>query len=274
MDINDIKNYLNKFRQTNLDVSVLHELKALKELEVSLGNQVAAKEIWCLEQVCKVIQHYISAYKNLQNKEHFKAWCEFDRAEIELSFLRKHLNFEDNKYYLKFYDKMLFQYTKLFPYQYFMSRESIIKRASCSICGQTISLRKPCGHRLGEIYNGEQCFSTVEDIEFLAMAIVKNPFDKYTVLFPEGLEYDYTILDSLLIQLTGPYDDWDLEILKKRKQEFDRLGRNEPCPCKSGKKYKLCCRGTDNELFDHHRITLHTAVSGEIMPMKIVNTWK
>lgn len=274
MNINDVIGYLHRFRGPSLDPEIPNHLKILKEYEVSQNNQIAAKEIWCLEQVYKVIQHYLSAIKNLRDKKHFEAWCAFDRAEIELSFLRKHLDFEDNKYYLKFYDRIIFQYQKLFPYQYFMSRESVIKRSSCSICGITVSLRRPCAHRLGEIYNGEQCCHIIEDVEILAMAIVKNPFDKYTVLFPQGMEYNYTMLDNLLGQISRPYDDWDLDILKERKQEYIGIGRNNPCPCNSGKKYKFCCLDTENELFDHYRITVHRDTPGNIIPMHTVHTWK
>lgn len=273
MTLNDIKDYLNKFRGTNLDPEVMNQLKSLKELEVSQNNQSAAKEIWCLEQVYKVIRHFLSAYKKLHDKKHFDAWCEFDRAEIELSFLRKHLDFEDNKYKLKFYDRIIYQYQKLFPYQFFMSRESVVKKSS-SICGMTVSLRKPCGHQLGEIYNGEQCCHNIEEVEFLAMAIVENPFDKYTVLFPQGMEYNYTMLDNLLSQISGPHDDWDLDILQEKKQEYIGTGRNQPCPCNSGKKYKYCCLNTDKELFDHYRITVHRDKPGNIIPMHTVHTWK
>lgn len=39
-------------------------------------------------------------------------------------------------------------------------------------------------------------------------------------------------------------DITDLEILlnwPKPKEVEDKIGRNEPCPCGSGKKYKKCC---------------------------------
>jgi hypothetical protein len=274
MNISDIKDYLHSFRDTILKEDIPDHLKTLKAIEISQNNQSEAKEIWCIEQVFKVIQGYLSSLRNLQEMKHFDAWLSFDRADIELSFLRKHLDFQDNKYHLQFYDRMIYQYQKLFPYQYFMSREMIVKRASCSICGATISLRRPCGHRVGEIYNGEQYGRIIQDAEFLATAIVTNPFDKYTVLFPQGMEYNYSMLDNLMSQISSPYDDWDLDILKERKQEFIGVGRNKPCPCNSGKKYKLCCIGTDNELFNHHRITVHRNTPGNIIPMHTVHTWK
>ena len=32
-----------------------------------------------------------------------------------------------------------------------------------------------------------------------------------------------------------------------RKDSFMKIGRNDPCPCGSGKKYKKCCLGKDRE---------------------------
>jgi preprotein translocase subunit SecA len=29
-------------------------------------------------------------------------------------------------------------------------------------------------------------------------------------------------------------------VTQRRTSEFDRVGRNDPCPCGSGKKYKRC----------------------------------
>ena len=40
--------------------------------------------------------------------------------------------------------------------------------------------------------------------------------------------------------LPGPADDEDDEARKPFVAE-ERIGRNEPCPCGSGKKYKKCC---------------------------------
>ena len=37
------------------------------------------------------------------------------------------------------------------------------------------------------------------------------------------------------------------ELEKKVKDDGDKLSRNDPCPCGSGKKYKKCCKGKDNQ---------------------------
>jgi hypothetical protein len=63
-------------------------------------------------------------------------------------------------------------------------------------------------------------------------------------------------LDSILEEKKNiPLGDDDnpiplikFEYVKKGppKQKQDTIGRNDPCPCGSGKKYKKCCMGKDN----------------------------
>ncbi|WP_018885710.1 YecA family protein [Paenibacillus massiliensis] len=273
MDINNIKEYLNSFRGDILDQEILIFLNILKENVVSQNNQIIAKEIWCLEQIYKIIHHYLEAFNNLNDKEYYAAWCLFDQIEIRLSYLRRHLSAEET-YNLEFYDRIIFQYQMLFPYKYFFSRESVIRKSTCSICGKIASLRDSCGHKVGEIYDGKLCIRRINEAQLLAISVVQNPFDKYAVLFPEGLEYNYSMLENLLEQLSGPYDDWGLETIKEKRIEFVGVGRNAPCPCNSQKKYKLCCHNTVDELFDHHRITIYTDIPKKRIPVKMFNSWK
>jgi len=68
---------------------------------------------------------------------------------------------------------------------------------------------------------------TEERLKEVASIFEKNGW-KYTI----GLEPD------------KPEDITDLEILlnpPKTKIAEKKVGRNEPCPCGSGKKYKKCC---------------------------------
>lgn len=240
MDSQQISSYLRGFKGTELSPDILDELSELKRIAVNQDDQEEAKNIWCLEQVYKVINHFLTAYKQLVDKEYYKAWCKLDRADIELHFLRRHLNYSGNKYNLEYIEKNINQLQKLFPYQLFSSRESTIKTWKCSICNEVITLRNSCGHEVGEIYNGEQCFRIAEDIEFHAIALVTNPFDKYAVLFPENKEYNYAMLESLMGNWTNPYEKWELHIRRDLTEEYKGLGRNDPCICNSGEKYKNC----------------------------------
>lgn len=157
---------------------------------------------------------------------------------------------------LQFIERIIKQYEKTFPQYLYISRESLIKSEKCSICGKKISLRGGCNHKPGNLYMGELCLREVMDLEFLGTAIVSNPFDKYAVIHMEGQEYDYSVLKELMKVLASPYIAWYVEEMTKKRPEFLHIERNDKCPCGSGKKYKSCCMGTDNEYMPHNRITI------------------
>ena len=274
MELEQIKQYLNIYNKLNFDSGIKSRLKELKANAVESDQEGTANEIWCLETIGEVQRLFISAFNSIKNKKHFDAWHSYDLIEIELSFLRRHFDYSGNKYNLEFIEEYSRKCQKLFPYKYFMSRESIIKKESCSICGKINTIRNRCEHEVGGLYMGEMCTRIVEDMEFIAMAIVSDPFDKYTVLFPEDMEYNYEVLDDLFMQLRTPYDRWNLDIGKRIKPEFEKAERNNPCPCGSGKKYKRCCLGTDSETTIHYRITVLDNPNVKPIPYKTIGTWK
>ena len=151
---------------------------------------------------------------------------------------------------------MIKEYQKLFPYQYFFSRECIIKAEKCSICDKPISLRHPCGHKVGKLYMGELCTRIVTDLEYVAISIVSDPFDKYAILKLQEQEYNYGMLENLMKEIDSPFDEFQIETVKVLKPEYKNIGRNEKCPCGSNKKYKKCHLGTKDELMDHLKIQL------------------
>lgn len=276
MDSLQISKYLQCSTGTKLKTDILDQLAHLKKTAVNQGDQEEAKYIWCLEQIYKVKNHFLTAFKQLVNKAYYEAWCTLERANIELHFLRRHFDYSGNKYGLGFIGKNITQLQKLFPYRHFSSRESTVKKWRCSICNQIIYLRNPCGHEVGEIYNGEQCFRIAEDIEFHGIAIVTNPFDKYAVLFLEGKEYNYTMLNKLMENWKNPYEKWDLKITMDLNEEYKGLGRNELCVCNSGKKYKNCCLKTDKDKHEHYRLLFlkKDLKNFKHMAKETFNTWK
>jgi uncharacterized protein YchJ len=50
-------------------------------------------------------------------------------------------------------------------------------------------------------------------------------------------EKEQTMLQKLFNGLDDNFDDKELPYVR----ETLKVGRNEPCPCGSGKKYKKCC---------------------------------
>ena len=75
---------------------------------------------------------------------------------------------------------------------------------------------------------------------------------KHRHLFEQGhgapLCESYSDADELTVRFTVPYDaysSFEIEDSPTHTAAPLRVGRNAPCPCGSGKKYKKCCLGTD-----------------------------
>ena len=56
--------------------------------------------------------------------------------------------------------------------------------------------------------------------------------------------------------------------------EYENIGRNDRCPCGSGKKYKKCCLGTAKIYTTHYRINIANCEFGVIQPITFYNTVK
>ena len=143
----------------------------------------------------------------------------------------------------------------LFPYRIFTSREAIIKREECSICGKKIHVRTSCGHKVGKLYMGEMCCKKIVDIEFLNVNIVTKPFDRYAILKVPGQKFDFSLLDYIVPSIK-PYMKWNYRIEKRLLPEYKRTGRNDRCPCGSGKKFKYCVRDDEKKHYEDHYIFL------------------
>jgi len=257
MTVNEIEAYLNTKNEI-LDSNVYEYIEKYRLQAIQNNNEDSANYLWCLRQIYNIQKYFLSVYANIKIGKYENAWNQLERTDIELSFLESNFDKEyslfNDIYHLSFIKKMIKEYEKLFPYQYFMSREGIIKSEECSICGKKVNIRNRCPHKLGKLYLGEMCSYKVTDYQLLSMAIVKDPFDKYTVIHPEGLEYNYKMLEILISNLSSPYEKWYIDETQVVKPEYQNIGRNTLCPCGSLKKFKKCCINTDNIYSQHYRI--------------------
>lgn len=274
----EIEEYLDKPNR-HLDSQVMDKLVKLKEQARINKDEYIANYLWCLQQVYKIQSSYLTAFRMMKVGKYEDAWNALDRTDIEISFLEPHFE----KYFgcivgFRFYIAPILnavkQFQKLFPYKYFFSHEIIVKEEKCSICGKKISLRHGCNHRIGQLYLGEMCCHEITDMEFLAEAIVTDPFDKYTIIHVEGQEYNYYPLEQLMKVIKDPLALWNVDELQVVSPEYKNIGRNELCPCGSGKKYKKCCLGTNKIYTKHFRINLANREFGEIQPLTFYNTVK
>lgn len=275
MTVTEIENYLSK-KNYLFDESVYEEIEKYRIDAIELKDEKNANYFWCLREIFNIQKGFVSAIEDLNSKKFEEAWLLFDKVDIKIGNLEQNFDVfhEKDKYHISFIKRIICEYQKLFPYQYFFSRENIIKREECSICGKEISLRSFCGHKPGKLYMGKLCVRKVTDMEFKAVSIVTDPFDKYSYLQLPGREYNYGMIEALMEELSSPYDDFYIETVKIKKNEYKKVQRNDVCPCGSGKKYKKCCLGTERELMDHNII--HIAKKGPYANKFVGNfgTWK
>lgn len=230
------------------------ELKVLKANFVSKNDQISAKEIWILETIIEVQAEYVEAFNLLKAKRFYDGWCQLEKCEISCEALFSHFRTAEDQYKVKWIARIVEQYQQLFPYKYFMSTELIEIEKRCSICNSIVTIRRQCGHKVGEIYNGEYCLRIVTKLDMPGMALVEEPVHKYAVPFfvdPETKQqkdnYDYRNVEYIIDKLDNPYSGWRFEKLnvKMPHNQFKSYGRNDKCPCGSGEKYKKCCLGKE-----------------------------
>jgi len=237
-----------------------NELQEIKNDFVNKNYQIEAKQIWIYQTIIEVHSLYQNAFELLKNKKHYEGWCALERAEIELNSLKRHFQYNKKQFNLWQIEKSIRNMQIIFPYRLFSSIELLIKEEECTVCNQKVSIRKPCGHIAGEIYNGEICGRKVTDLEMLGLALVTNPENKFAVMFPtdektgEKIDrYNYYAVDFLFGHIKNPYEQWDLVVTQKivSKENYKHIGRNDDCPCGSGKKFKKCCSEKIGNKYPH-----------------------
>ncbi len=272
IDLESIESYLQQ-NLISFDSNVLKDIVDAKKIYIKNEDETNANYFWYLEKVYIIKELYVHAYHELVEAKYESAWNHLDQTDILIGDVCENFDlYVSDLFGLLKIRNQIHDLQKLFPYVFFLSRESVIIKERCSICGKENGLRNHCNHIPGKLYMGKMCAMIVEKMDLKAFALVRDPFDKYTMLKPEDKEYNYFMLEHLLINWKDPYDFFNVATHKEKKTEFHSIGRNELCPCGSDKKYKKCCLGTNNELYDHHEIIF----SHPIKPIKKItgNTWK
>lgn len=267
MILDEIRGYLKSVakRPPEPTVDAVRDaLAALKRGAVDNGDQAEAKNIWRLEQSLKIQDQYVHAFGLLQTGKYYDGWCALERTEIGLHALERHKDASWSDFRLDFIQAYASKWQKLFPYKMFYSPELLHIEELCSVCRKPVLPRAFCGHRAGEIYDGEMCFHIVNECKVLGVSIVDKPEQKYSVLFLTDEKtgnkldhYRYDLVEYAAKALRNPFDKWDVEQTTRRQPHtrFAHVGRNDQCPCESGKKYKKCCLLEAGVLRPHFQFT-------------------
>lgn len=232
--------------------AVAAELEALKVDAVCNSDEPLAKQIWRIESIAATQQLFRQAFNELKTHDFYPAWCTLEQVELSLGRLRPHMDAaERHQFKLQFIEQKCADIARLYPYRVFSSPEFIYLETRCTICGRVITPRKPCGHRVGEIYHGFMCGRIIKKSELKSLAIVENPVQKYSVLFLKDPDtgktkdqFNYSPVQYLADRWPEPYLDWQVTFTQALHpySKFGTIRRNDPCPCNSGKKFKSCCR--------------------------------
>lgn len=260
--LNNITEYLKSFKFNTYDtkkyLKVKGQLENFKKFYVGANDAENAKFIWCLEAVAFIQKHYIKVFKLLKKEQFQKAWdCLFD-IETAIKALKPHFYKYFNEYYLDVIEDKVKKYQSLYPYKMFMSIGIIVEEQKCSICGQVRTLRTPCEHKVGEIYNGEYCNRITTKIKkFDHVSFVKNPKDKRCILTEldgKPIDYDYSLIKELLRFVDKPLEHWDIKWSKIRHPHelFKNIKPNDECPCGSEKTYQDCCLNNNDGVLRPH----------------------
>ncbi len=161
-----------------------------------------------------------------------------------------------------------------------MSPEILEHEKKCNICGRVISIRKPCNHEVGEIYNGDMCCRIVTKMNFLGISMVESPVLKYSVPFIDTEKtgefvdhYNYSLLEYLIEMLLNPFEDWSFKLTSKiyPHSHYENHSRNDKCPCGSGAKYKKCCLQKDGVELPHYEFVIPNVTHERFQKDKIIN---
>lgn len=142
----------------------------------------------------------------------------------------------------------------------------------CTICGLPVHPWSRCEHQAGIVYRGKECHRIVKEMDILGLSLVRDPVQKYSVLFTQNAEgqkhdhYDYTVVKFVVDRLRSPISEWTPTWTKAYHphQLFKDVGAQDDCPCGSGRQYGNCCHSLPGVLRPHINIEFHDEPDGSL----------
>ena len=226
---------------------------AAREANESANADVA----WYLLMVAQARATMCELFTMMREGEFRKAWPLFEHLEKMIESLLSNEILEDT-FYIAELGHAVARWQDLYPYTVFASPEMIIKEVRCTLCDQVISPFRQCGHLPGRVYAGEMCSRTITQCEFVSIALVRDPVQKYSVLIPETDPHDYARLRFTVERLSGPFSRWRKQTVMAFHDHkiFAGWDRDGFCPCHSGFRYRDCCGPQSGVRLPHDQILM------------------
>ncbi len=91
-DLEAVATTLHSYQQRHepLSEALSDELAAAKQRAVAAESEFRAKVCWCLQEIAKAQNHYLSGFYGAKRDEFYGFWQQLEQAELALHFLRRH----------------------------------------------------------------------------------------------------------------------------------------------------------------------------------------
>ena len=265
MTLNKFEAALDKLGIVTINIDhLIAEAEKLKEQSINAMDEPTANKLWVYQTILEIHKSFNQAFQLLNAKRYEAGWGKLERVEIEIGFLKRHLHMVKKNYKIKFIESIVINLQALFPFQLFGSNEMIYLETICDICHQKVTINNPCGHIPGELYMGKFCSRIITKSEFIDLAIVENPVNKYSVIFKENEDpqirdnRQFGNVNYILCKIKNPYEGWKLEISATTFPHSSQPDSNpdDNCPCGENRPYKDCCLLEDGIHGFHYQFTL------------------
>ena len=172
--------------------------------------------------------------------------------------MNRHFSDEDDEFGIEHIRTHSRQFQELYPYTMGISPAYVIEEMCCSICNMKVTLRSRCGHKVGEIYDGEMCSRIILKAKMLHVSIVDSPAQKSSVIFPyENNDTRLVLVKSVVDALKSPWHSWSYQKEERRQYHpaYQGTEPNDDCPCGSNRRYSSCCLNNET-VFPHFQFSL------------------
>lgn len=191
-----------------IDAKIWKDIYGYIAFCVEQKDESFANELACYRVIFRIKTSFLRIDYLLRKNQYDQAWYLMEDTTKDIELVKK-TNEYQNQWAEEFHLDRIQNYIQnlelLFPYSFFISRDIVIKKQVCSICGEVRKIKNGCNHRIGKLYNGMFCRAVWKEFEPRSFAFVQNPKDKYTIITPEGAQYNFALVEWLMNQKRNPY---------------------------------------------------------------------
>ena len=215
----------------------------IKEIAIRSNDEALANAQFVFKHYFLFFCDLIRYFGMLENNQYKESWNKLQDCLDSIKYIGRFTKIENRLELDELYE-LLIKYENLYPYRVFTSSEYVISKTHCSICGKSMQSLE-CSHIKGNLYWGEPAVEIIDEIQ--AVCIVSHPEDKRCILEMSDdtrTEKEKFILLDQFLEMKMPFlQQFEIQERKeiRRRNDIKKVGRNQPCSCGSGKKFKRCC---------------------------------